>query len=356
MKPNTDNSTQLKEILISLIGNAPSGILLIDLHGDCTLANSYAADVLDRSVSDLVDLDVESIFEEIPILHRKIRQVLTEGRQNFELPELMIGSNYYTIRSRVVIDGQLIVIDDITESVNNRCETERLVEELRHANQELRDFAYISSHDMKSPVASLYGLIELLASENAVKPEHQELLAMVQRSVTSVRDTIATLNEVLKYRHSLQVDRSLSPLDEVLNDVQQSIEHLIEDKNVNFVVDFDACPELPMSRMHMKSLLLNLVSNSIKYSHPDRAVEIQIRSELSSNATILTVSDNGLGIDLEVHGEKLFGLFNRFHTHTEGSGIGLYIVQSIVKCYSGDIAVRSKVDHGTEFIMEIPHA
>lgn len=125
-----------------------------------------------------------------------------------DAPKLQIGTRYYTVRSRGVLDGQIVVFDDVTGNVNHRTETERLVEELKNANRELRDFAYISSHDIKSPVASLYGLIEMLADEDAVKPEHQELLDLVRRSIRGVRDTISTLSEVLKYRHSLEVDRT----------------------------------------------------------------------------------------------------------------------------------------------------
>lgn len=94
----------------------------------------------------------------------------------------------------------------------------------------------------------------------------------------------------------------------------------------------------------------------MKYRHADRCSEIRIHSARIDDHVVLEISDNGLGMDLDRIGDKLFGLFNREHTHVEGTGIGLYLVKSIVESYGGEIKVVSTEHCGTTFRMELPHA
>ena len=99
----------------------------------------------------------------------------------------------------------------------------------------------------------------------------------------------------------------------------------------------------------MHSIFNNLIRNSIKYRNPDQQPLITIKSTKENGKIILTFKDNGLGIDLNKHGTKVFGLYKRFHTHLKGKGIGLFMVKAQVEALGGQITIASEINKGTEF-------
>jgi signal transduction histidine kinase len=104
---------------------------------------------------------------------------------------------------------------------------------------------------------------------------------------------------------------------------------------------------------YIESIFLNLLSNSIKYRHTDRALRIAVRSSKQNGSVLLTFEDNGLGIDMEKNGRNVFNLYKRFHFHVEGKGIGLFLVKTQVDALGGTINVNSQIDRGTTFEISI---
>ena len=100
---------------------------------------------------------------------------------------------------------------------------------------------------------------------------------------------------------------------------------------------------------YLESIIYNLFSNALKYRSEKRVLELSISTFKDGNDVVLKICDNGVGIDLESYGQKLFGLYQRFHDHVGGKGMGLYLVKTQVEALGGSIAVESKVDHGTTF-------
>jgi signal transduction histidine kinase len=115
-------------------------------------------------------------------------------------------------------------------------------------------------------------------------------------------------------------------------------------------LDFNALPEVPYVRSNLRTILLNLVANALKYRHPDRPPQIQLRTSDAADQPVLEVQDNGLGIDLDLHGAELFQLFRRFHPQAaEGTGVGLFLVNRLVQAQGGHIEVESVAGQGTTF-------
>jgi signal transduction histidine kinase len=110
------------------------------------------------------------------------------------------------------------------------------------------------------------------------------------------------------------------------------------------------------SRSCLKSIIYNFMSNAIKYKSPERTPLIRIKTEMNGYGLKLFISDNGLGINLKENREKLFMIFKRFHTHVEGTGIGLYMVKRLVERNNGIIEVESEVDKGTTFTVTFKKA
>lgn len=227
---------------------------------------------------------------------------------------------------------------------------------LERANRELEDFAYISSHDMKSPVASFNGLLTMMDRKGAVKGEHVQLFEMARRSARQLQLTVGMLNDTIAYRKTLTPQREVLFFDNVLEAARVGLSEQILHSGARITADLSRCPSVFFPAIHLQSILQNLLSNAIKYQREGVPPEIRIETDTVGDDVLLQVKDNGLGLDLANSGDKLFRLFQRFHTHTEGKGVGLYLVRSIVDFFEGRIEVDSEINNGTTFKIYLGHA
>ena len=125
--------------------------------------------------------------------------------------------------------------------------------------------------------------------------------------------------------------------------------------NAKTEADFTAAPVVLFNRSYLKSLFLNLLSNSLKFKSSMRSLKIKVWSFIEDEHVIIIFSDNGAGIDLEKHGEKFFVLHQRFHPHIGGKGTGLCLIKAQISSFDGNIEVKSKLDKGTDFIVKLKH-
>ncbi|MDQ3291192.1 MAG: PAS domain-containing protein, partial [Bacteroidota bacterium] len=216
-------------------------------------------------------------------------------------------------------------------------------------NNDLDNFVYTASHDLKSPISNIEGLLYHLELELENTDEHiLEILTHIKKSVDRFKTTIKDLAEITKAEKQEEDDIAEVSVEELLEDIKVSINNLIEESAAVIETNCVDCPAIRFSKKNLRSILYNLISNSIKYRDPERPLAIHLSTERTEEYSILIVEDNGLGIE-EDQQSKLFGMFKRFHSHVEGSGVGLYIVNKIVKNAGGKIEVFSKPNHGTKF-------
>lgn len=243
------------------------------------------------------------------------------------------------------LSGIHLDIDDIKQK---EIELKELTQELMHSNNELQQFAYITSHNLRAPVANLISLLGLFDREH-LSERNTVFLEKMEISVERLHATLNDLNEILSSRiNKADRDDHLLFGDE-LNKVKELISEEIRLKEVLIQADFSKAPEIFFSRKVMHSILLNLLTNAIKYRRPGVPPLIKVYTEEDGDYIILYVKDNGLGIDMEKHGNKIFGLYQRFHDNKDGKGLGLYIIKNQVEALEGKIAVESIVNKGTMF-------
>jgi signal transduction histidine kinase len=215
--------------------------------------------------------------------------------------------------------------------------------------QQLEQFAFISSHNLRAPIARILGLGNLLnlnglgATDSAVI--HQALI----QSTRELDDVIKDLNIVLEIRRNDQIVLTPILLSEEIKKVRTSLLNQITVNEATIYEDFSEADEILTFRPYVQSILLNLVSNGLKYRRPDVTPIIRVKSLNQKNFVCLQISDNGLGLDLKKYGDKLFTMYKRFHTHVEGKGLGLYMVKTQVETIGGKIEVESEVNTGTTF-------
>ncbi|QMU27828.1 PAS domain-containing protein [Adhaeribacter radiodurans] len=231
--------------------------------------------------------------------------------------------------------------------------------ELRQANQQLTrinvdldNFIYTASHDLKAPILNIEGLVEALLEQlpptSLQEISVQRTLALILDSVQRFKRTIDHLTEITKLQKENSEEASPVNLAALLNEVQLDLAPIMEAAQAQIVIDISLCPTIRFSEKNLRSIVYNLVSNAIKYHSPDRLPKVRVFCTLTDNYQILSVQDNGLGLDLAQQ-HKLFAMFKRLHNHVEGTGIGLYMVKKIIENAGGKIQVESKLGEGSTF-------
>ena len=249
------------------------------------------------------------------------------------------------------IDKILIASQDITEQKRNETEKELLIEKLMQTNSEHQQFSYITSHNLRSPLSNLLGLIQLLDISSISDANTIFLLKKFEEAALKLNDTVNDLVNILVIKNNIHSKKEKVDIKNTLEKVVQSVETVIKQKNVSIISDFSQAAEVDFNHVYLESILLNLVTNAVKYSSPTRTPEIKIITEKVDNGVKMWFSDNGLGIDLITNKNRIFGLYQRFHDNADSIGLGLYMVNTQIHAMGGEIDVKSKVDEGTTFII-----
>jgi len=235
-----------------------------------------------------------------------------------------------------------------TELIDKNAELVETNTELIKHNNELRQFSYTVSHNLRGPVARLLGLSNLIESIQ-LKSEDQAILDHIKTSVHQLDMIIHDLGKIIDIRHDIFKIRQQINLDDEIGQIKRILEKEIETHRVKINCDFGNCAVIYSVKPMVHSILYNLVSNSIKYRSLEQLPEITITSQEGAEHFIIQVRDNGLGIDLARHKDELFKLYKRFNYHTEGKGLGLYLVKLQCEALGGYINVKSELNNYTAF-------
>lgn len=221
---------------------------------------------------------------------------------------------------------------------------------VKHIN-ELREFSYTISHNMRGPIARLLGLVNVanLNAQLTSDPEAVYILRQIANSARELDAVVHDLNRITEVRNTIYQTREVLSFDQVWQEVKNNLVLNDEFEKAHIHTDFSRCQTLYSVRPMIVSILNNLVSNAIKFKSPERPLKIRVETFHNNTFTILHVTDNGLGIDLPVHETDLFKMYRRFHVHEEGKGLGLYLVRSQAQALNGFIEVESSVNTGTAF-------
>jgi signal transduction histidine kinase/CheY-like chemotaxis protein len=223
-------------------------------------------------------------------------------------------------------------------------------ENLKSINTDLDNFIYTASHDLKAPISNIEGLVMLLKSRLPKEDAKvHQLLSLIEESVTRFKVTIKDLTEVARLQHEEAEDVKNVSFEEITHELKLTLASDIAKRNVKISEDYQMS-DIKFSAKNMRSILYNLLSNAIKYCPPEVEPRIEIRTYRSGPYTILSVKDNGYGIK-ELDIPKVFKMFKRLHTNTEGTGIGMYIVKRILENSGGKIEVKSDYGKGSEFLV-----
>lgn len=313
-----------------------------------------------------------------------LRQVWEQGQPMFveELPAQLAyhtpeETGYFTFVFQPLRNeaGQVTRIScvalDVTPQVQARRQVQVLNQELTAINQELSTsnhqltrtnadldtFIYTASHDLRAPIANIEGLVNALRTElNELLPANADIdqfLRLMSNAIARFQTTIGHLTDIMQLQHAGPQSPERSELAPILEGVRLDLAGSLEASHAQLLVDIAACPTLALSAKDLRSVLYNLLSNALKYRDPARSPVVQVTAQQDAHGVALCVQDNGLGLS-EAQQAKLFGLFQRLHSHVEGSGVGLYSIRKLVENAGGTIRVESAPGVGSTFTVRIP--
>lgn len=238
---------------------------------------------------------------------------------------------------------------DISVEKEREKEREHLISELTQNNKDLKQFSYITSHNLRAPLSNLTGLLNLVDDIPIENQELKEIISGFSKSTHQLNETINDLVNVIIIKDSPSIQKEEIIIKDVFENVFNQLSFLIGLKKPIIKMDLNKAQIVYLNKSYIESILLNLMSNSLRYYDPNKQLKISISSKKNGTETIITFKDNGIGIDLERNKDKVFGLYQRFHDYPDSKGLGLYLVKSQVESMGGTISIDSKVGAGTTF-------
>ncbi|MCW4470483.1 PAS domain-containing sensor histidine kinase [Flavobacterium sp. MFBS3-15] len=263
----------------------------------------------------------------------KYRWVLSRGRAIFDKksrPLRAIGT-----------------LKDITQLKEKEVELGNTIDIIGDQNNRLSNFAHIVSHNLRSHAGNLKMLLDIF--KNAADEEKEVLLQHLEGISDGLSITIGHLKQLVEIQNEIKIVREDLNLRHYLKHILTILHNEITKYGINIEINIPLDVTVNYNPAYLESILLNFTTNAIKYSSPDRSPLISYDFEIVDGIKILSVTDNGLGIDLKKHKNSLFGMYKTFHKHQNSRGIGLFITKNQVEAMGGKIEVSSEMNKGTTF-------
>lgn len=260
------------------------------------------------------------------------------------------GSHYHVLANLqpMQYNGRpvfILIVLDITERAIFNAQLKETNRQLKVANEYLDNFVFMAAHDLRAPVANLLSLVQLLEESN---PDDTRIVNKIGISVERLESTLNGLIKILNIQQYGQDEATMLSVEDVYHTITNRLDCQIKEAAPQLITDFSA-PTFYYIAPYLESILHNLLSNALKYRSEDRPLRVEVRTRTEEDYLVLTVADNGSGIDLERYHEKLFKPFERLTRQASGQGIGMHLVKTMTEKNGGRIEVESQPNQGTTF-------
>jgi len=317
-------------------------------------------------LQDTVKLSIEEAISFFEPGHRSLISnaidKIIKYSQPFDLELLFrtARNNQIWLRARglAVLDdyGKCITVRGIFQNIDyikkKELEVREAVDLLSDQNKRLQNFAYIVSHNLRSHTGNLNFMVTLF-DQTEEEDDRKEIFSHIKSISSSLNTTIEHLSEIVKIQSEIARERKKLDLEATMKTVLMALEGNIKASGAKIEYDFKECPEVYYIPAYLESIFQNLITNSIKYRHPDRKPLIKIRSAKIRHHIYLYFEDNGIGIDLARHGDSVFGMYKTFHQNPDAKGIGLFMTRNQIEALGGTIEIDSEVNVGTKFTIKL---
>jgi PAS domain S-box-containing protein len=240
------------------------------------------------------------------------------------------------------------IMIDVTRRIEADFALKKSFDLVTEQNKRLLNFSYIVSHNLRSHASNILGISSLIESANN-DTDRDQMIELLKQVAQNLNETLLNLNNIVNIQ--TQIDIVVEPLSihQYIVTTLTNLNAQILTKEAVIINKVDEGILVNYNRAYLESILLNLVSNALRYSHPDRKPVISFTCFEEDGQLVLRISDNGLGIDLQKHGEKMFGIYQTFNGNADARGFGLFISKNQIEAMGGKIEVESDINKGTTF-------
>ena len=281
----------------------------------------------------------------------------TSQNLNHDFEYRMIARNGSTVWIKDIITivfendksvGLRGIMIDITKNKEAEKELNDSFNLVTEQNKRLLNFSYIVSHNLRSHTSNIASIMSLIETSESDE-EKNEMLLHLKSVSNSLNETMLHLNEVINIRNNLNLISEPLNLLQYVETAQNTLSTAISNQNVTILNEIANDIIINYNPAYLESVLYNILSNAIRYNHPERNPIITFKWLIEDEMKVLEISDNGVGIDLVKNADKIFGMYKTFSNNPESKGIGLFITKNQIEAMNGTITVASKPNVGTTF-------
>lgn len=340
---------------------SPDLLCIAGYDGYFKKINPAVADLFGYTMEELYARPINDfVYEEDREITARVRTELTRAKPLYNFENRYVTKQgeivWLSWTSYPIEDDQVIfaIAKNITHKKKLEAERNQLLAKLTKVNNDLRHLTYTTSHDLRSPVNNLLALFDLMDLSRVSDQETIELIEVLHYAGEKLKQTLNNYVDQISEKTLENLDMEEVDMQECLDQVLYSIAALIQTSKATVNTNFSAARIIKFNKWYMKSIFMNLITNSIKYARPDFPPIISIHTERTDREIHLIIADNGLGFDMEKVKGDIFGLQQTFHHHNDSKGIGLYLVHNHVTSQGGKISVDSKINEGAKFTISFP--
>mgnify|MGYP000480573685 CR=1 FL=1 len=344
---------QQKELFRQTFEFAPNGMALIGLDGAWIQVNKQVCKMLGYNKEELYKLTFQDIThpEDLSLDLELLRELKKGKRENYQMEKRYFDKSNNLVWALLSVsmmkdeeNKPLYFVSQLTDITEKKI----LLETTLAQNERLLNFAHIVSHNLRSHTSNFSMLLSMMKMEQPKLMEN-EFFPLLLQSSTSLQETLSYLTDIVVMQNEVKNNVQALNLYEYVENVRLSIQSLVFSNNAEIENKIDKEIFVKAIPAYLESIILNFLTNSIKYASNKRTPLIVISSEMTSSYVTFSVTDNGLGIDLERHGKKLFGMYKTFHDREDARGIGLFITKNQIEALGGKVEVKSQLNQGTTF-------
>jgi PAS domain S-box-containing protein len=347
------------DVLDRVFNHTYNGIAIVSMEGYWLKINKSVCDIFGYTRSELFNMDIDNIvfIEDLGVHEKKYEKLIHNKIDKYRVKQRYFHKDGSIIWVLIYVslvyfkEGRPHMIwqfTDITDRQKNQDKLKTMLVVAIEQNERLTSFADIVTHNLRSHSANLATITEFLEEDfsGGCQNENYQLLKM---AVGNLEETVSHLTEVAKIKEIESSELEALNLYAYVQKAMYNIIALAQNANAIIYNEIDEDLKVRAIPAYLDSIVLNFLTNSIKYRSDERAPIIELSSEVQDDFILFKVKDNGLGIDMEKFGDKIFQMYKTFHYNEDAIGIGLFITKNHIESLGGKVEVKSEVGKGTEF-------
>ncbi len=262
---------------------------------------------------------------------------------------------YHTLLTSDLLDKQKKLETEIMMRKESEANTKKLFDDLSLSYKNLEQFSFVVSHNMRAPLANIKGFISLFEKSRPGTEQNSQIVNYVETAANHLDDILSDLNYILRNRQSALENKEELDFKKTVREIAHSLGKEITATEANVRSECEVDATIYTIKSALTNILYNLIQNAIKYRKSIESPIIEISLDCQDfHFYCIKVKDNGIGIDLSKHKDRVFKLYSRLNNNIEGKGIGLYLVKTQVEVLGGEIEIDSEVSKGTTFTIKLP--